>query len=356
VKPTNLRIAMVSLYLPSGSKIGSGYQAHYMANALVRRGHCVTMFSPCPPCNDALYQTVTMPVGQRLRTFRFAWNLRKIDLSPFDVLHAHGDDYWLWDADKPAHVRTMHGSCLAEARHVPGWNEKLRMLMLGLSEILATKVAHRTSCVSQNTRRYYPWADTVIMNGVDTSAFYPGDAKEESPTVLFVGTYQNRKRGKLLVDAFNETIRPAIPQAKLWMVCPDVPPTPGVEMLGRLSLPDLADRFRRAWVFCLPSSYEGFGVPYIEAMACGTPVVATPNLGACEVLADGKYGMIVEPADLGSAIVSLLNDPVRRGHLRDVGLQRARDFAWETIIPQYEALYASILEQRHRRAPTVAIS
>ena len=58
-----------------------------------------------------------------------------------------------------------------------------------------------------------------IANGVDTNAFRPGGQREAEPTILFVGTYQNRKRGKLLMEAFGDTILPALPTAKLWMVC-----------------------------------------------------------------------------------------------------------------------------------------
>ena len=205
-----MNIAMISLYLPSGSKIGCGYQAHYMANAMVGRGHRVTMFSPCERPGDARYEHRWVDVGRRLTTFRFAWELRKAGLWDFDVIHAHGDDYWLWGrgkkpaespsprpspggrgSSKPAHVRTMHGSCLAEAIHISGIKAKTRMLMLGLSEVLATFVADRTACVSENTRRYYPWVKDVVMNGVDLGAFHPGlpgEEKEAEPTILFVGT------------------------------------------------------------------------------------------------------------------------------------------------------------------------
>src|ERR1700722_10101220 len=101
-----MRIAMTSLYLPSGSKIGVGYQAHAMANEFVKRGWEVTMHSPCEKPEDARYEHVVVPVGSRSRTFRFAWELRRYDWGRFDVLHAHGDDTFLW-LKKPAHVRTM---------------------------------------------------------------------------------------------------------------------------------------------------------------------------------------------------------------------------------------------------------
>ena len=346
-----MRIAMISYYLPSQDKIGSGYQAHYMANALSRRGHSVTLFAPVPKPTDALYSVQNVPVGNTNRIFRFARNLAKLDFSPFDILHAHGDDYYLFTKLNPPHIRTMHGSCIAETLHVPGLREKFRMFLLGLSELLAVCAADKTVAVSANTIRSYPWIKKMIPNGVDTSAFFPTEQKESAPTILFVGTYHNRKRGKLLVEAFSKTIRPALPNAKLWMVCSDVPsPLPdGVEMLGKLSTPDLADRYRRAWVFCLPSSYEGFGVPYIEAMASGTPVVATPNPGSTEVLAEGKYGLLTSDDQLGQTLLHLLQSPDQLAHYRAVGLERSQTYAWNTIAAQYESLYAELLAKSHPR-------
>jgi len=336
-----MKIAMISLYLPSESKMGAGYQAHAMANAFVDHGWEVTMHSPCARPDDALYAHVTVPVGASLRTFRFAWELRRYDWSRFDVVHAHGDDYYLW-LKHPVHVRTMHGSCLAEALHIPRAKEKLRMVLLGLAEIVAACVAHRTVGVSENTRRSYPWIRHVIPNGVSLEKYHPAETKEAVPTILFVGTYKNRKRGELLMRAFARRVRVALPAAQLWMVCSDAPSAPGVTVLGRVGEEQLAGLYRKAWVFCLPSSYEGFGVPYIEAIASGTAVVATPNPGANEVLAHGRFGRIVEPEALGEALVELLQNRGEREGLEARGLQRAREFSWTHVTAQYEALYRSL--------------
>ena len=394
-----MKIAMISLYLPSETKMGVGYQAHAMANGFVARGHSVVMSSACARPEGASYDYRCVEVGDSLRTFRFAWNLRKIDFSGFDVIHAHGDNYWLWSRrHRPPVIRTMHGSCLAEAWKVPGIKEKLRMLLLYCAEVLATLVSDKTVCVSANTLKYYPWLKTVIPNGVDVAAYAAqrlndhgsritdqrqgGDggfttevreateggnaectgntdntesiepvtcnlspvtspAKAAVPTILFVGTYGNRKRGKLLMEVFAREVLPKLPEAQLWMVCSDAPAAAGVCVLGRISQAELVERYQRAWVFCLPSTYEGFGIPYIEAMAAGTAVVASPNVGAVEVTRQGQDGLIAADDQLGGALVQVLTDEVLRHKLEAAGRERVKDFDLNSVCERYEKVYAN---------------
>ncbi|WP_442574493.1 glycosyltransferase family 4 protein [Microbacterium sp. F51-2R] len=341
-----LRIAMISYYLPSESKIGVGYQVHELANELSRRGHQVDVFSPCAPVEGALYGHVHLPLTGSLRTFRFAFVMRRQDLSSYDVLHAHGEDYWMWRRRVPMHVRTLHGSCFEEAIHIRGLGEKLRMVMLGFTEVLASLVADRTVLISPQTRRWTPWVRTVIPNGVDAERFAPdGTPRSAEPTVLFVGTWRQRKRGADLARIFAEEVRPRVPEATLRMVAQDAPKSlpDGVVALGRLSDDELAHEYRRAWAFCLPSSYEGFGIPYAEAMTAGVPVVATPNPGARYVTDDGRYGVLAELDELGSALGGVLDDPAERERLGAASLERAREFDLRHVADEYERLY--------RRAP-----
>jgi glycosyltransferase involved in cell wall biosynthesis len=339
-----LRIAMISYYLPSESKIGVGYQVHELANELSRRGHSVDVFSPCAPVEGALYGHVHLPLTGSLRTFRFAFVMRRQDLSSYDVLHAHGEDYWMWRRRVPMHVRTLHGSCFEEAIHIRGLGEKLRMVMLGFTEVLASLVADRTVLISPQTRRWTPWVRTVIPNGVDAERFAPDRTpRSAEPTVLFVGTWRQRKRGAELARIFAEEVRPRVPAARLRMVAQDAPESlpDGVVALGRLSDDELADEYRRAWVFCLPSSYEGFGIPYAEAMTAGVPVVATPNPGARYVTDDGRYGVLAELDELGSALGGVLGDPAERERLGAASLERAREFDLRHVADEYERLYRS---------------
>lgn len=335
-----MKIAITSLYLPSGSKIGVGYQVHHLSNQLVRRGHDVVVFSQTGRSPDSLYEVRVVPPRARARSFGFAWDLRGQDLSRFDVLNAHGDDWFLWGRRRPRHVHTFHGSCLAEAMHIRGPRERARMLILAACEYNACLLADELVCVSENTRRYVPMARRVIPNGVDTGVFRPDGRKSDSPSVLFVGTMHGRKRGAMLLEAFHRTVRPAVSGAEFWAVCETPVNGPGVRWFGRVPLERLADLYRRAWAFCLPSTYEGFGIPYIEAMASGTAVVATPNPGAVEVTGRGRWGVVVPDGRLGDALVQVLTDAGRRDRLAGAGIERSRDYAWDRVCGNYEALYA----------------
>lgn len=342
-----LRIAVISYYLPSDSKIGVGFQTHALANALAGRGHDVTMYSACPPVPGARYDHVLVAPTGALRTFRFATALRRIDFSGYDVLHAHGDDYWMWRRRARAHIRTLHGSCFDEALRIRGMIERLRMVLLGFSELLASLVADRTVVVSPATRRWTPWVRTVIPNGVEADRLAPG-VERDAATVLMVGTWGNRKRGALLGQQFVERVLPRVPGARLRIVSSDVPADfhPAVAGLGRLSDEDLALEYARATVFCLPSSYEGFGIPYAEAMAAGAPVVATPNVGARYVTDEGRYGVLADAGRLGDAIADLLLDRPRREELARLGLERSPVFAMDTVVDQYERLYRETIARR----------
>ncbi len=346
-----LRIAMISYYLPSESKIGVGYQVHALANALVRRGHEVDVFSPSAPTEGALYRHVLVPLDGPLRTFRFATAMRRRDLSAYDVLHAHGEDYWMWRRRVPVHIRTLHGSCFEEALRIRGVKEKARMVLLGFTEVLASLVADTTVLVSSQTRRWTPWVKTVIPNGVDAALLAPdGAPARPEPTVLFVGTWRGRKRGSELAEIFARAVVPEVPGATLRMVTDDAPADlpAGVVALGRLSDEALAAEYRTAWVFCLPSSYEGFGIPYAEAMAAGLPVVATPNPGARYVTDEGRFGELVELDGLGQALIGMLTDDARRRRAAALSLQRAPEFSMDSVVARYEALYSTPRRARRK--------
>ncbi len=346
------KIAIIQRFLPSGSRGGVGYFTHNLANILIARGHHVTVFSLDTAPEEARYQVVTLPTTKRCcglptAPITFPFQIARQDFSLFDVIHAQGDDQWLSHDRSPPVVRTLHGSALSEAFHngirlgSPKWF--LMHLYFYLNEIPAVLRADRVVAVSNATRRHYPKTDATIPNGVDTTVFKPAGVKSSHPTILFVGDLEGRKRGRLLLETFQKEIQPSLPDAELWVVRGDKVDTEGVRWFGRVDTNKLAWLYREAWVFCLPSIYEGFGIPYVEAMASGTPVVATPNAGAQEVLDHGRAGLIVSDAELGVTLRRVLTDATLRAEYRERGLDRAKQFAWDVVAAQYEKLYESVL-------------
>lgn len=116
---------------------------------------------------------------------------------------------------------------------------------------------------------------------------------------------------------------------------------------GYLEIPDLIAYYRDAELFLFPSLYEGFGLPPLEAMSCGTPVVASDRSSLPEIL--GKAALYVNPEDaedLARSVNQLLEDDSLRMKHKEAGLQRAAQFRWEETGRKTLALYQTLFEEK----------
>jgi glycosyltransferase involved in cell wall biosynthesis len=247
----------------------------------------------------------------------------------------HGDD-WLYVRRSLPTVRTFYGSALDEARTATRWRRRYGQLVFFALELLASRMATTTYGLIPGDGRWYGTSGSLGC-GVDIDGATA--ARSPHPSILFVGTWHGRKRGRLLATAFSEYVRPRLTNAELIMVSDDVPPTPGVTQVRHPTDAELRELYSQSWVFCLPSAYEGLGIPYLEAMAAGTPVLATHNPGANYLLDGGRYGELVEPSDLGRVLLELLTDSERRDRLSKLGIERATAFSWDNVCETYEAAY-----------------
>jgi glycosyltransferase involved in cell wall biosynthesis len=129
------------------------------------------------------------------------------------------------------------------------------------------------------------------------------------------------------------------------MVTEPGPPQDGVTYFSGLSTEALAGLYRQAWIFASPSCYEGFGLPYLEAMAAGTAVVAAFNPGSYEVLDGGRYGRLVG-TDTGFplALLEMLRGRALRERYVACGIERARQFSVDRMIDQYERLLETMAQ------------
>ena len=109
---------------------------------------------------------------------------------------------------------------------------------------------------------------------------------------------------------------------------------------GYLRFTDLPGFLGGALVVAYPSHGEGFGLPVLEAMACGAPVLTTPRLSLPEVGGDAVAYTEPDPASIAAALTSLLDDPARREQLAEAGHQRSLEFTWEASAEAHLAAYA----------------
>jgi glycosyltransferase involved in cell wall biosynthesis len=349
-----MNIALFHHSLPEPDRKPGGVEVfvHRLGEALVDRGHRVTSHAYAASSLPQAYEVRLLhpSLAARSRVVRqyiapWLFNVRPFG-DRFDVAHLHGDDWFYVRRTLPT-VRTFHGAAIFEAATATSLKRKVNSTLIFGLELLAARQADATYAVGSESRALFG-AEGVLVCGLPPVSSVPVE-RSTYPVVLFVGTWEGRKRGRFLRDVFRDAVRPVLPDAELWMVSDRAEEEPGVRWFQHPSDEALWRLYRQAWTFCLPSRYEGLGLPYIEALAHGTPIVATPNPGAVEVLRGGMYGDIVDDEDLGAALVRSLTDDTLRGRLATAGVQRAADYAWPKLIVQYEAAY-DLAISRYRAA------
>lgn len=187
----------------------------------------------------------------------------------------------------------------------------------------------------------------VVPNGVDEMFFsrLPPRPPSAKPYVLFVGTPEPRKNLERLISAmtllrsrgFRERL--VIVGGGGWGANP--PASENVQMLGRVSDGELHSLYAHASCLALPSLHEGFGLPALEAMAAGTPVVAASSGALPEVTA--RAAVLVDPLNSSSIADGIAEAIERRESLIARGRDRARQFSWGKTAALTAAVYREML-------------
>jgi glycosyltransferase involved in cell wall biosynthesis len=220
--------------------------------------------------------------------------------------------------------------------------------------------------------RFYPSTDPakvhVVPNAIDAELLVdPGEAERDRVReryqirgrfVLFAGNVKPHKNLERLIRAFarvrcqegNEDLRLVVigddvsRYASLRRTADEAGVRQEVRFFGFVPHETLAALYRMATVFAFPSLYEGFGLPPLEAMACGTPVVTSRISSLPEVVGDGA--LLVDPYnedDIAQGIARLLDDQDLRARLVERGLERAASYSWARSARQIHAGYLKAL-------------
>jgi glycosyltransferase involved in cell wall biosynthesis len=219
------------------------------------------------------------------------------------------------DTQEPARARHFSRSLLQRAR--------LAQRVIVPTEAIAREVVAHLGVEARRVR--------AIHHGID-ARFTPGPGPR-GKFVLFSGAHGLRKG--------LDTLHQAMPaEAELVLAGPGHVPAPGVRALGYVSEDELVALYRSAAVLVLPSLYEGFGLPLAEAMACGTPCIASDDPALLEV--SGGAALHVPRGDssaLRAALLRVLGDAGLREELSARGLARARDFRWSDCAARHVEAY-----------------
>jgi glycosyltransferase involved in cell wall biosynthesis len=322
---------------------------------------------------DSHYQVVRLSPNPKSPLGRLIWDHvvigRACQRLGIDVLYA------------PAHIRPFYSPCSVVVM-IPdmmyhlfpqdwSWSDRVYFGTLGS---LLTKRAAAITVLSKSTR-----SDVVRLlhlTEAEVRVIYPGTPEGfkplpadvvqpifkkyglSKPFILYVGSHHPRKNLKSLVRAF-EFIASDIPH-DLVMVGPPIwqdnelkqyikasPYTSRVRLVGFVPREALPLFFNAAEVFVFPSRYEGFGLPVLEAMACGCPVVTTQTSSLPEVAGDAA--ILVSPDDvpgLGGATLRVLKDNSLRERMRKNGLQQAGKFCWERTAKETIELLEKVAEAK----------
>ncbi|MCG2796525.1 MAG: glycosyltransferase [Actinomycetia bacterium] len=218
--------------------------------------------------------------------------------------------------------------------------------------ISADSTTTKTSLV--NDYGISPEKVVVISNGVDLSCFKPSEVKEVPNSVLFVGRLCPRKGINLLIESISLVMK-EIPDIRLYIIgdgelmaelkrfTSENDLEDNVFFLGEVSQEDLVEWYNKSTVFVLPSLFEGFGLVCLEAMACGTPVIATKVPGVVDIIDSNVNGILV-PRDrnrLADAIIQVLEDSALRDSLGEAARKKVlEDFNWQAITDKFAGLIA----------------
>jgi len=295
---------------------------------------------------------------------------------PFDLVHDNqtlGYGIWLMKASGTAVVANIHHPLtidrqneLLQARSVAkmvsrivwfpwlmqAWVAKRVDKVITGSESSASSIAETLHIPREHIR--------VIYDGVDGAVFCPqAEVERTNNSILFVGHTEDKNKGfRYLLEAlrlldgrlaYHLTVvqRPGSREAA--RLVRELGLRGQFTFLERLGTEELVRQYTCAQLLVSPSLYEGFGLPAAEALACGTPVVATTAGALREIVEDGVSGRLVPAADAGAlaeAIGAMLADPARCRMMGEAGARRVRDrFSWRRTAEETLALYEEILAE-----------
>lgn len=198
----------------------------------------------------------------------------------------------------------------------------------------------------------------VILNGFRQENL-PASAQKSPFSVLQAGNLIPQKKTDVTIRAFS-ALRQKYPAASLTvvgsgpeqeslkMLCENLKLGESVVFTGRLPNGELLQQMAKTQFFVMPSVCEGFGIVYLEAMACGCVAIGTQGEGISDLIVSGKNGILVPPDDpeaIAGEIAACLEDPLKAAEMAEHGRKDARALTWEANAEKYLKLFLSLMQE-----------
>ncbi len=352
-----MRVGLSLLTLVPGVVGGSETYVRELARALAKVGsHEYLAFVPAIAADaaDGLPSTVvreyraSASLPERLAAMALAASFpggirRRFAAAGLDALH-FPLSVMVPPVEMPPAVATIHDlqheyyprffspAELRYRRLVYGWTVRRSRLLVAISDHARDTLIERYRLPPERVR--------TIPLGVDCGRFYP-DGRPRRPFLLYPAHRWPHKNHDRLFQAF-ALVRRERPDLTLVLTGRGHdrrPLPPGVESRGRVSTEELVELYRSAAALVFPSLYEGFGLPPLEAMACGCPVACSRATSLPEVCGEAaEYFDPTSPEDMADAILRALE-----GRLVEQGLARARQLSWEECARRHDQVYRDLL-------------
>ncbi|MBE1574349.1 phosphatidylinositol alpha-mannosyltransferase [Amycolatopsis roodepoortensis] len=373
------RVMKIGIVCPYSFDVPGGVQGHVidLAKALLARGHQVSVLAPADEDSDV--PDFVVPAGKALG-IPYNGSVARLQFGPvsyarvrrwirdgdFDVLHLHEPAapslslLALKVADGPI-VATFH-TATTRSRTLAAFQPVLRPLL----EKITARIA--VSALARRVQVEHAGGDAVeVPNGVDVDFFSRALPLEGYPraggTVGFVGRYTEPRKGmgvllealRMLLPEFEELRLLVVGRGDADQLRREAGPelAPHIDLLGQVDDETKARALRSVDVYCAPNTGgESFGMILTEAMAAGTPVLASGLDSFRRVLDDGKAGMLTETGDaaaLADGLRELLGDPARRVSLAAAAGERVAMFDWSVVTTQVLRVYETAIAADPRR-------
>jgi glycosyltransferase involved in cell wall biosynthesis len=324
-----------------------------------------------------------LPLQNAEGTFASYFEMQRVvNLHAVDLIHVP-HTFWRPLITRAPYVITVHDllDYMYRARTNNGMRRAIHSYMTRRAVHHAARIFAVSNFTKRDVARYFnvePSKIEVVYNALDESfqrghstpaeqAVVRGRYQVDSPFLLYTGRISPHKNVARIIEAFSalkaELAKERVyPELKLIVIGDEVSKNPDirravirsgmqhdVRFLGYVPIDVLRIFFDMAKVFVFPSLYEGFGLPPLEAMAHGTPVVASNTSALPEVV--GNAALLVNPEnvfEISRALHRMLTDQPLRERMKAAGVEQARRFSWDTSVRRMVKVYEEVVTEHQR--------